>query len=107
MYALKDFTRIHFIELNESFYLWSIFEKFVADDAVTSTVQKIARAHKDKCICRTMEDVAVNGMKEVNSSGDGIYYDLDGEGDADSSTTPGHNVDHHRDRKYYQLLLDN
>lgn len=47
-----------------------------------------------------MEDVvAVNGTKEVN--GDRIYYELDGEGDADSSTTPGHNVDHHRDREYY------
>lgn len=42
--------------------------------------------------------MAVNGVKEVNGSADRIYYELDGEGDADSSTTPSHNVDH-RDRK--------
>jgi len=48
-----------------------------------------------------MEDVmAMNGVKEVNGDTDRIYYELDGEGDADSSTTPSHNVDHHRDRKY-------
>ncbi|XP_011708010.1 PREDICTED: AMP deaminase 2 isoform X1 [Wasmannia auropunctata] len=45
-----------------------------------------------------MEDVvAMNGVKEVNGDTDRIYYELDGEGDADSSTTPSHNVDH-RDR---------
>ncbi|EZA61571.1 hypothetical protein X777_07904 [Ooceraea biroi] len=48
-----------------------------------------------------MEDmVGANAVKEVNSTADGIYYELDGEGDADSSTTPSHNVDHHRDRKH-------
>lgn len=57
--------------------------------------------------CRTMEDVAVNGMKEVNGGANRIYYELDGEGDADSSTTPGHNADHHRDREYYRLPLNN
>jgi len=51
-----------------------------------------------------MEDVvAANVVKEVNNSVDRIYYELDGEGDADSSTTPSHNVDH-RDREYYQFL---
>jgi len=50
-----------------------------------------------------MEDVmAMNGVKEVNGDTDRIYYELDGEGDADSSTTPSHNVDH-RDRKYHRL----
>ncbi|EFN74956.1 hypothetical protein EAG_01271 [Camponotus floridanus] len=44
---------------------------------------------------------AVNGVKEVNGGADRIYYEMDGEGDADSSTTPSHNVDHHRD-----LLFD-
>ncbi|CAL7948774.1 unnamed protein product [Xylocopa violacea] len=44
-----------------------------------------------------MEDlVGVNGMKDVNGEADRIYYELDGEGDADSSTTP-HNIEHHRD----------
>lgn len=48
-----------------------------------------------------MEDVmAVNGVKEVNGDTDRIYYELDGEGDADSSTTPSHNVDH---REYHRL----
>lgn len=57
----------------------------------------------DERICRIMEDVmAMNGGKEVN--GDRIYYELDGEGDADSSTTPSHNVDHHRDREYRRLF---
>lgn len=53
-----------------------------------------------------MEDVvAANVVKEVNNGVDRIYYELDGEGDADSSTTPtSHNVDHHRDREYYQFL---
>nr|KAF7396931.1 hypothetical protein H0235_016468 [Vespula pensylvanica] len=37
--------------------------------------------------------VDVNGVKDVNVATDRIYYELDGEGDADSSTTPGHNVD--------------
>jgi len=51
-----------------------------------------------------MEDVmAMNGVKEVNGDTDRIYYELDGEGDADSSTTPSHNVDHHRDREYHRL----
>lgn len=51
-----------------------------------------------------MEDVVgANAVKEVNSAADRIYYELDGEGDADSSTTPSHNVDH-RDRKYYLLV---
>lgn len=45
-----------------------------------------------------MEDAAA-GVKEVNGGADRIYYELDGEGDADSSTTPGNNVDHHRDRE--------
>ncbi|XP_033205598.1 AMP deaminase 2 isoform X2 [Bombus vosnesenskii] len=46
----------------------------------------------------SMEDlVDVNGVKDVNSGTNRIYYELDGEGDADSSTTP-RNVDHHRDR---------
>lgn len=50
---------------------------------------------------RIMEDLmAVNGVEEVNGAADRIYYELDGEGDADSSTTPSHNVDH-RDREYY------
>ncbi|XP_012346268.1 uncharacterized protein LOC100870283 isoform X1 [Apis florea] len=44
-----------------------------------------------------MEDLVINGVKDVNSGTNRIYYELDGEGDADSSTTP-HNVDHHRDR---------
>ncbi|RLU23280.1 hypothetical protein DMN91_003483 [Ooceraea biroi] len=56
------------------------------------------KALKNKRICRIMEDmVGANAVKEVNSTADGIYYELDGEGDADSSTTPSHNVDHHRD----------
>ena len=47
-----------------------------------------------------MEDlVDVNGVKDVNGGTNRIYYELDGEGDADSSTTP-RNVDHHRDRKF-------
>lgn len=46
--------------------------------------------------------MAVNGVKEVNGDTDRIYYELDGEGDADSSTTPSHNVDH-RDREYHRL----
>lgn len=45
--------------------------------------------------------MAVNGVKEVNGGADRIYYEMDGEGDADSSTTPSHNVDHHRDRECY------
>lgn len=46
-----------------------------------------------------MEDMmAVNGANDVNGAADRIYYELDGEGDADSSTTPSHNVDH-RDRE--------
>ncbi|KAI4485619.1 hypothetical protein M0802_012681 [Mischocyttarus mexicanus] len=47
-----------------------------------------------------MEDsVAVNGVVDVNGvndntvTSDRIYYELDGEGDADSSTTQGHNPD--------------
>jgi len=48
--------------------------------------------------------VGMNAVKEVNNTADRIYYELDGEGDADSSTTPSRNVDHHRDRKYYRLL---
>ncbi|KAI4479503.1 hypothetical protein M0804_010900 [Polistes exclamans] len=47
-----------------------------------------------------MEDsVAVNGVVDVNGvndnnvASDRIYYELDGEGDADSSTTQGHNPD--------------
>lgn len=56
-------------------------------------------------ICRTMDEVvAVSGAKEANATGDRIYYELDGEGDADSSTTPGHNVDHDRDRKCASLF---
>lgn len=48
--------------------------------------------------------MAMNGVKEVNGDTDRIYYELDGEGDADSSTTPSHNVDHHhRDREYHRL----
>lgn len=48
-----------------------------------------------------MEDlVGVNGVKDVNGGTNRIYYEIDGEGDADSSTTP-HNVDHHRDRKFH------
>lgn len=54
-----------------------------------------------------MEDVmAMNGVKEVNGDTDRIYYELDGEGDADSSTTPSHNVDHHRDREYRLSFYD-
>jgi hypothetical protein len=49
--------------------------------------------------------VGMNAVKEVSNTADRIYYELDGEGDADSSTTPSRNVDHHRDRKYYRLLL--
>lgn len=52
-----------------------------------------------------MEDMTVNGVKEVNGDTDRLYYELDGEGDADSSTTPSHNVDHHRDREYHRLLF--
>lgn len=51
-----------------------------------------------------MEDLVINGVKDVNSGTNRIYYELDGEGDADSSTTP-HNVDHHRDRKFYFLIF--
>ncbi|KOX74841.1 hypothetical protein WN51_14333 [Melipona quadrifasciata] len=51
-----------------------------------------------------MEDlVGVNGVKDVNDGTNRIYYEIDGEGDADSSTTP-HNVDHHRDHE--QLAND-
>lgn len=53
---------------------------------------------------RRMEDLVINGMKDVNSGTNRIYYELDGEGDADSSTTP-HNVDHHRDRKFHFLIF--
>ena len=49
--------------------------------------------------------MAMNGVKEVNGDTDRLYYELDGEGDADSSTTPSHNVDHHRDREYHRLLF--
>ena len=53
-----------------------------------------------------MEDVmAMNVVKEVNGDTGRLFYELDGEGDADSSTTPSHNVDHHRDREYHQLLF--
>lgn len=45
--------------------------------------------------------MAVNGVKEENGDTDMIYYELDGEGDADSSTTP--NVDH-RDREYHSIV---
>lgn len=56
---------------------------------------------KLKHFCRRMEDLeGVNGVKGVNGEADRIYYNLDGEGDADSLTTP-HNVDHHRDRKFH------
>lgn len=41
--------------------------------------------------------VDMNGVKDVGT--ERIYYELDGEGDADSSTTPGNNTDHHRGRK--------
>lgn len=48
-----------------------------------------------------MEDlVGVNCERDVNGEADRIYYELDGEGDADSSTTP-RNADPHRDRKFY------
>lgn len=48
-----------------------------------------------------MEDlVDVNGMKKVNGEADRIFYELDTEGDGDSSTTP-HNADPHRDRKFH------
>lgn len=50
--------------------------------------------------------VGVNGVKEVNGEADRIFYELDGEGDADSSTTP-HNVDPHRDSKCYLDFLYN
>ncbi|CAK9807788.1 hypothetical protein ANTPLA_LOCUS5510 [Anthophora plagiata] len=51
-------------------------------------------------VYRRMEDlVSVNGVKDVNGGTDRLYYELDGEGDADSSTTL-HNVDPHRDRKF-------
>lgn len=50
-----------------------------------------------------MEDLVINGVKDVNSGTNRIYYELDGEGDADSSTTP--HVDHHRDRKFYFLIF--
>ncbi|XP_032691364.1 uncharacterized protein LOC116854020 isoform X7 [Odontomachus brunneus] len=64
-----------------------------------SNTEKSLANRKVQRISTTMEDVVtVNGMKEVNGGGDRVYYELDGEGDADSSTTPGHNVDHHRDR---------
>lgn len=49
--------------------------------------------------------MTVNGVQEVNGGADRIYYELDGEGDADSSTTPSHNVDHHRDREYYISIV--
>jgi len=49
--------------------------------------------------------MAMNVVKEVNGDTGRLFYELDGEGDADSSTTPSHNVDHHRDREYHQLLF--
>lgn len=51
------------------------------------------------------ELVGVNGVKDANGEDDRIYYDLNGEGDADSSTTP-HNVDPHRDRKFELKLFE-
>lgn len=50
-----------------------------------------------------MEDLVINSVKDVNNGTNRIYYELDGEGDADSSTTP-HNVDH-RDRKFHFLIF--
>lgn len=52
-----------------------------------------------------MEDmdgfVNANAAKKVNNNAaNEIYYELNGEGDADSSTIPSHNADHRRDRKY-------
>lgn len=53
-----------------------------------------------------MEDpVSVNGNGSTNGTPgtETLYYEL--EGDADSSITPGNNVDHQREREYPQLTF--
>ncbi|KAH0952743.1 hypothetical protein HN011_010401 [Eciton burchellii] len=49
--------------------------------------------------------VGMNAVKEVSNTADRIYYELDGEGDADSSTTPSRNVDHHRDQRHREIAV--
>ncbi|XP_018340811.1 PREDICTED: uncharacterized protein LOC108747674 isoform X8 [Trachymyrmex septentrionalis] len=78
--------------------------KSLLDSDTDTTIEKNVSntetsTQDDERICRIMEDVmAMNSVKEVNGDTDRLYYELDGEGDADSSTTPSRNVDHHRDR---------